>query len=64
MTQSLPASRRRLSARARASSEPTNQACVPSTIHHSGGNMLASIDDCPNSLIVWPWCSEFHQVTE
>src|SRR3546814_6353681 len=60
-TQSLPASRHRLSARARASSEPANHRCVPITIAHSGGSMLGSIFDSPSRLMVWPWCSEFHQ---
>src|SRR5690606_40269684 len=63
-TQSLPASRRRLSARARASSEPANQNLVPITIQTSGGSMLGSIEDSPNTRMVWPWCSEFHHTTE
>src|SRR3546814_12863203 len=63
-TQPLPASRHRLSARARASSEPANHRCVPITIAHSGGSMLGSIFDSPSRLMVWPWCSEFHQSTE
>src|SRR5690606_22488723 len=63
-TQSLPASRCRLSARARASSEPANQNLVPITIQTSGGSMLGSIEDSPNTRMVWPWCSEFHHTTE
>src|SRR5690606_70788 len=63
-TQSLPASRRRLSARARASSEPANQNLVPITIHHSGAIMLASMLDWPNTRMVWPWCRESHHSTE
>src|SRR5690606_18950933 len=63
-TQSLPASRARLSARARASSEPIAHSLVPTIIHSSGGIMLASIDDSPNTRMVWPWCSEFHHTTD
>src|SRR5690606_38659813 len=64
-TQSLPDSRHRLSARARASSEPANHRWVPTAIAHSAGIMLGSIFDSPPSmLIVWPWCREFHQSTE
>src|SRR5690606_790394 len=63
-TQALPASRRRLSARARSSSEPTNQNLVPITIHHNGQAMLGSMDDSPKTRIVCPWCSEFHHTTE
>src|SRR5690606_6725564 len=63
-TQPLPASRRRLSARARSSSEPANQNLVPITIHHSGAIMLGSMLDWPNTRMVWPWCSESHHSTE
>src|SRR3546814_3766390 len=45
-TQSLPASRHRLSARARASSEPANHRCVPITIAHSGGSMQIGRATC------------------
>src|SRR5690606_9271000 len=62
--QSLPASRPRLSARARCSSDPANQNLVATTITHSGQAIEASSVDSPNIRIVAPWCSEFHQVTE
>ena len=60
----MPASRRRLSARARASSEPRNQNLVAMTISTSGSSMLSSMLDSPNTRMVWPWCSEFHHTTE
>ena len=62
--QSLPASRSRLSARARCSSEPTNQNLVASTIVHSGHSIDGSIFEPPVRLIVAPWCREFHHSTE
>src|SRR5690606_37876775 len=64
LTQSLPASRARLSARARASSEPIAQNFVPTTIHSSGGIMLGSIDDSPNTRMVCSWWIEFQLTTE
>jgi hypothetical protein len=53
-----------LSARERASSEPTNHSLVPTSIATSGGIMLGSMLDSPNTRMVWPWCSEFHHTTE
>ena len=40
-----------------------NHNLVAMIIANSGGSMLASIFEPPIRLIVWPWCSEFHQYT-